>query len=155
MRIPLKVEMVADGLKPFAYVILRARRYHMFKPLRLFVDTGSPWTIIGERDASLLNVPYKRLLKTRAMTGIGGGSIIAHEMKTVEMIFKDENEKGVIIKFPTVYAIRTQKRDARSKTRSEAVPSILGLDFLLKNGFKLVFDPSNKTAYLEKKDVKE
>ena len=148
MNIPLVVQEIAGGLKPVAYFTITGTR--LYGRLKAFVDTGSPNTVIGEGDAIKLNIPITKLPREKTSYGLGGGSVDLHSLSKVMLYFRDEDDNSIMIEFPSIYISRCAKVDERTKTIAQSIPSILGVDFLVKHKFKLIFDPSNKVAYLEK-----
>jgi len=77
MRIPLKVEKIAGGLKPILYATLRIPQFHIYRPIRFVIDTGSPQSTICEKDALIMQIPFNRIRKSIRVYGIGGSSVEA------------------------------------------------------------------------------
>ena len=149
MRVPLRVESLIGSPKPVLYVNLRIPRLHIYKPLKMFIDTGSSWNILSERDSELMGIPFSKLHQKRTIVGVGGGTVIGHLIKNAVITFRNEEGKLMHRTISEIYAIRTMKRDKHTRKKVFTFPSILGVDFLIEQKFKLVFDPANKIAYLE------
>ena len=149
MRIPLRVESLIGSPKPVLYVTLRIPRLRIFRPIKMFIDTGSSWNIISERDAGLMNIPFSKLHRTKESVGVGGGTVVGHLIRNAVITFRDEKGKLVHKTLSKIYAIRTRKRNKETRRKVLTFPSVLGVDFLIEHKFKLVFDPANKIAYLE------
>ena len=149
MRIPLRVESLIGSPKPVLYVTLRIPRLRIFRPIKMFIDTGSSWNIISERDAELMNIPFSKLHRTKESVGVGGGTVIGYLIRNVVITFRDEKRRLIHKTLSKIYAIRTQKRNKETRRKVLTFPSVLGVDFLIEHKFKLVFDPANKIAYLE------
>jgi len=146
MKIPLKVEESAGGLKPFAYFSIKAP--HTFGKIKAFFDTGSPDTIISESEALRLKIPFADK-QAKTSYGVGGDPISLYEAKISSFSFIDDKEELETIESPLVYISRCMKKEDR-RMITAGMPNILGVDFLLKNQFKLFFDPYNKVAFIEK-----
>ena len=155
MRIPLRVEIIAGGPKPVLYVTIRIPQFHVYGSIRFIVDTGSPKSVISEKDSLVLQIPFKRIKRTIPVYGIGGSSVEAHPIKKAVLTFRNEQGKLEHRTLPEIYACRTAKRTKAVIMRSRKLPSILGVDFLIGNHLKLVFDPVNSIAYLEKVGKRE
>jgi len=149
MRVPLRVESLIGSPKPVLYVTLRIPRFHIFKPVKMFIDTGSSWNIISERDSQLMGIPFSKLHQKRSSVGVGGGTVIGHLIKNAVITFRNEKGKLVHRTLSKIYAIRTMKRDKETRKRVLTFPSVLGVDFLIEHKFKLIFDPVNRIACLE------
>jgi len=149
MRVPLRVESLIGSPKPVLYVTLRIPHLRIFRPIKMFIDTGSSWNIISERDAKLMNIPFKKLHQTKDSVGVGGGTVIGHLIKNAVITFRDERRKLVHKTLSEIYAVRTMKRNKETRRKVLTFPSVLGVNFLIEHNFKLVFDPANKNAYLE------
>ena len=149
MRVPLKVENIAGGLKPILYATLRIPQFHIYRPIRFVIDTGSPQSAICEKDALIMQIPFNRIRKSIRVYGIGGSSVEAKPIKRAVITFRNEEGGLEHRTLPVIYACRTTKRDMKTRSLSQSLPSILGVDFLIDNRFRLVFDPVNLEAYLE------
>jgi len=149
MRIPLKVEILVGSLKPVLYVRLSIPQFHISKLLRMFIDTGSTYNIVSERDSEMMQIPFLRIHEKRAIFGVGGDSVTGHAVKNALIVFKDEEGKLVHKNLSLIYAVRTEKRDAETIRRVKTFPSILGINFLVEHKYKLIFDPANESAWLE------
>lgn len=147
MKIPLQI---ANGLIS-TIATIRAPRYHVNpKPIKFYVDTGSPETFLSERDALTLNIPFLKLSFSKH-TRIGGTTFETLKMEDVTLYFKDEENKSEIIKLPSIQIIKGSKQNEEERMKALSIPSLLGTDFLLSNNFALYFHPSMNIAFLEKK----
>lgn len=149
MRVPLRVESLIGSPKPVLYVNLRIPHLRIYRPLKMFIDTGSSWNILSERDSELMGIPFSKLHQKRTIVGVGGGTVIGHLIKNAVITFRNEEGKLMHRTISEIYAIRTMKRDKHTRKKVFTFPSILGVDVLIEQKFKLVFDPANKIAYLE------
>lgn len=141
------------GPKPFASVFLRARKYRVFGTIRPFVDTGGPLTSLTPADVEKLHIPLNSLYgrTPRPSTHyIGGLSFWAYPMEDVTLAIRDENNKREEFILDSINVLKLTKNDRESIARAREIPSILGMDFITKNGFTLNFDPNNRIASLAK-----
>jgi len=153
MKIPLRVQQAAGGPKPFAYAVIYAPNYKIRgKRIRLFVDTGAHESTICEKDALVLGVRYNRLGRPRKFVGVGGCSIQGFRMKDVILRFRDEKDEVISFNFPEIFVLKSTQKDIKTAEASKIIPSILGMRFLIENGFTFYYDPLNKIAFLEKSE---
>lgn len=71
---------------------------------------------------------------------IGGGEVKTKILQEASLRFGEYFECIMPIRIPV------------EEISGTAQSTILGVDFLIKNNFKLVFDPNKKEAYFEKED---
>ena len=144
MIIPLNI---SQGLIS-AIATVRIPNWRVYGVVKFFVDTGSPKTFIGEQDALKLQVRLSRINYTeRAM--MGGTSIAIGEINDeIHLYFKTERE-SVHVKPERFFVSKGMwTKDGITSPNS----SILGYDFLIENKFALYYNPSEKVAYLERKE---
>jgi len=124
-------------------VLIRAGRYHVCGPVKFYVDTGSPESLISEEDAKRLMFPITKLTydKTSLM---GGAKIRTAEVKDIELTFRvgeDAAQKIHMGVFRVAKSLWTKKEAIACSS------SILGNDFLLKNKLSLHVNPLKNEAY--------
>lgn len=148
MRIPLQV--IDNGM---ATVIasLSAPKYRVRScRVEFIVDTGSTETIISERDTLGFSFSTSSLQVHRG-TKIMNVNFNLHKMENVSLAFlTDEPAKVERLDSPSILVSRATKRDPKNMNEAYKIPSLLGIDFLLKNKFRLFLSSSEKKAYLEK-----
>jgi hypothetical protein len=144
MKIPLQIK--PDG-SIYATVTVRAQKYHFFGIKDFYVDTGSPTTYIGEKDARELNIPFKTLTRKDNIIRIGGTNFFAYELKNVKFGFTNDTGKIEYFVLDT-QAIKGSKIRTEAREMALALPSAIGNDFLIKNKFKLYHNPLKKESYL-------
>lgn len=127
-------------------VMLKVDALSILKPIRVFVDTGSPWTTISEKEVRFLRRSYRRLSKIREI-GVGGIKVGAYKLHDPILIFKDDKDNTIQFSVKELLLMKA-KRDADRRI-SLTIPNVLGVDFLLENNLALYFDPYNKISYLE------
>jgi hypothetical protein len=138
--IPLNVYSFAGGLRIMAHFLLKVGGLPSFIPINAIVDTGSPITLIGPLDTKrmrLSNIQLNKLVGRNKPVNIGGGQILTRIVEKSNLRFGEDFE----IEMPVEFPIRDQE--------SSFQPSLLGIDFMLKTGAKLFFDPTEKTAHFE------
>lgn len=149
MKIPLIVDELYGGIRAFKVVMIMGP--HFAGPIKFIIDSGSPDTIIGTMDASRLNIPIANLPNTdldKQVVGLDGAIIPLKLIKDAKLILTDDLGSNAKFILP-VYVNSKHIQKIRGQ-ETQGNPSVLGVDFLLKNKFKFIFDPSKKEAYLEK-----
>lgn len=142
LKIPLAIE-ASDKISLSA--ILKCSRRNILLSVKFIIDTGSPFTFLGWDDAAKQERLLKNLrIKETALMG-GGKMNIAEIPDAVALMFKNENGELCALELPNF-----SLADRPSKKGDMFSPSIIGLDFLRSNNFKLVVDMKNKQAYLER-----
>jgi|SRR3989344_450526 len=142
MRIPIKVEFFAGGLRPMVTLILRSKTPAIFGFINAIVDTGSPSTILGSADVQKMRisqVQMQKLVGVEKEVNLGGTQMKTRSLPEAELRIKDK-----IIKIPVQVPVKV--------IRGVPPPTIIGVDFLLAGKLKFFFDPSSKEAYLETSD---
>jgi hypothetical protein len=140
MKIPLKVYPFAGGLRIMANFLLRVEEFSRSIPIQAIVDTGSPLTLIGPIDSKRMRISkiqLDKIIGKKKPVNIGGGKIITKIIENSKLRFGENLEFQMPVEFPVEGNDNSQQ------------PSLLGVDFMLKTGAKLIFDPSNKIAYFE------
>jgi hypothetical protein len=151
MRIYLTVKEFGGGPKAFALFTLRSERYHIFGKLEAFIDTGSPETTLGVKDVRTLHIPIKSL-PSEAISYVGGSTTRLHSLGNVTLYFKDERNEPVKLDFPKIFVAEPLEHDEKTLSIFSTIPSMIGTDFLLINGFSFYFNPSKGIAYFEKEE---
>jgi hypothetical protein len=145
----VKIPLLMDKeCRIFATFTIRWRK--IYGRIDAIVDTGSSKTIISEKDALRLQIPL-HILEGSEMAYIGSTPVELFKMGSAILNLRKENDEIESIQFSNICVGRSTKKDEKSKNISLSMPSILGVDFLKEGGFKLIFDPINDIAYLEKK----
>src|SRR3989344_5876403 len=137
-KILLQVYYYAGSSRIMAHFLLKSDDLSFSIPIRAIVDTGSPITLIGTSDLKrmrLSNIQLKKLIGHHKEVNIGGGKIVTKILEKANLKF----EGNFNIEMPVQFPIKGEDNQ----------PSLLGVDFMLKTKSKLVFDPTNKTAYFE------
>jgi hypothetical protein len=127
-------------------------KYHIFGSIGAFVDTGSPWTVISQKDAEKLNIPFHIFRsQTPRIIYLGGKPLNGYTIQNVHLKFMSEQKQSIDITIPSIYVLYASGKDRKSLQLSKSLPSILRVDFLIDNKFALYFDPCNRQSFLEKK----
>ena len=113
------------------------------------VDTGSNKSMIGYGDAVRLHIPFNSL-KFDEKTRIGGFVYELYKLKDVKLGLADEENKIFKIDLGDFPAAKTPERGLKEKEEAKQIPSILGIDFLMKYCFALYCNPAKNVMYLEK-----
>ncbi|MBS3098707.1 aspartyl protease family protein [Candidatus Pacearchaeota archaeon] len=143
MRIPIKVEFFAGGVRPIVAFCLRSKQLNLFGFINAIVDTGSPTTILGMADVKKMRISQIQLAKligSKREINLGGA-----QMKT--QILSDAN-----ITIGNLLNVTLPIQVPIELMEGVPPPSILGVDFLEKAKLKFTFDPANKESYFELND---
>ena len=140
MKVPLQVRDFAGGLRIMTQFLIQADKPHLFGFIESIVDTGSPTTILGIPDIKRMRVSQlqlKDLESKKEPLAYGGGKLNTKILRDVRLKFGDYFECKMDIQIPV------------DEITECTQPTILGVDFIEKNKFRLVFDPAKKEAYFE------
>jgi len=128
------------GDSPYILISVKAERPKIRRQINFLVDTGSDITGIATKDCLAMGISFKKL--GRPVGSIAGlkGMARRWEIKNAWLYFIAEDKRLAKLGPMTIYIMET----------IEECPSLLGMDFFKKHGFKLVCNISNKKVYLEK-----
>ena len=133
MKIPIKVEFFAGGLRPMTTLTLRSETLRLFGFVNAIIDTGSPTTILGGAD-------IQRMLYEEKEVNLGGAQIKTRILPDAQLIISNK----IKVKIPLQVPVKMIK--------GVPPPIIIGVDFLLEGKLKFFFDPAQREAYLETND---
>ena len=145
MKIPLQI--VAGRIQISASI--RSAKYRIFGRITFYVDTGSNKTFISQSDSLRLQIPVNSLQQLGHVK-IGGSTYELKRIKEIRLYFKTEEEKLETITLPEFSVLAGTKKDNLGIQEANAMPSLMGTDFLQINKLALYFNPSLCIAYLEK-----
>ena len=143
MKIPVRVEFFAGGLRPLISVCIKSQTPKIFGFVNAIIDTGSPTTILGAGDIQrmrLSQIQMQKLTGAEKEVNLGGAQIKTRVLPEAELIFGGKNIKVYSVQVPT------------KLVRGTPPPTILGVDFLLQGKFSFFFNPDKKESYLEIED---
>ena len=138
--VPLSVYEYAGSLRIMAHIWLKSEILGKSIPLRAIVDTGSPVTMVGPLDINRMRISTLKLKGIEARNNpvnIGGGQMITKVLDDTSLKFMN----GFEVKLPVEFPVEGKNNPNQ--------PSLLGVDFLLKTGAKLIFNPKEREAYFE------
>ncbi|MCX6742559.1 MAG: hypothetical protein NTX24_05330 [Candidatus Pacearchaeota archaeon] len=139
-KIPLQVYDFAGGLRAMAHLLVTSEQPHLFMPVEAIVDTGSPETILGLIDLKKMRVSsirFKDLESKKYPICMGGGEVKTKILQEARLKFGEYFDCIMPIHIPV------------DEISGKAGVTILGVDFIEQNKFKLVFDPAKREAYFE------
>jgi hypothetical protein len=139
MRIPVRVEFFAGGLRPMVTICIKSESPKIFGFASAVIDTGSPTTILGAGDVQRMRISQIQMQKFIGIekeVNLGGAQIKTRMLHDAEL-----NIGGKSVKIPIQVPVKLLK--------GTPPPTILGIDFLLEGKFKFFFYPEKKEAYLE------
>jgi len=143
MKIPVRVEFFAGGLRPLIAVCVKSKMPKIFGFVNAIIDTGSPTTILGAGDIQrmrLSQVQMQKLEGTEKEVNLGGAQIKTRVLPEAELIFSGKAIKISSIQVPV------------KLVKGTPPPTILGVDFLVQGKFSFFFNPKKKESYLESED---
>lgn len=142
MKIILQVRNVAESTRIVSRALVKSESLSMVGLIEFVVDTGSPITLISLKDRERLRISKIKMnsinVKKNLIT-IGGGTVNSKIISDVIIKMGEFSSQMPI-------QIVDDSNGISSNT------SVLGVDFLLKNKLKLVFDPTNNKAFFESVD---
>jgi hypothetical protein len=100
------------------------------------------------KEMKSLHIPV-RALPSEGISYVAGSTTRLRSLGSVILYFKDERNELVRIDFPKIYVSEPLEHDERTLSIFSTIPSMIGTDFLIANGFSFHFDPGKRTAYLE------
>nr|TES93153.1 MAG: hypothetical protein E3J87_02925 [Candidatus Cloacimonadota bacterium] len=129
---------------PFVDVLLEIPLYNIKRKVPFLIDTGSPITILSERDARKLKINYNRLKSGNGnIMGLGGFAETYILKKVILHFFTKAKMTDVSLKELLIY--RNVNKDENIINQ---IPSLLGRDVLRE--FTLIFDEKNNIISLKK-----
>ncbi len=143
MKIPIRVEFFAGGLRPMATFILRSETLSLFGFVNAIIDTGSPTTILGGADIQRMRISQiqmQKLIGEEKEVNLGGAQIKTRILHDAQLIISNK----IKVKIPVQVPVKIIK--------GVPPPTIIGVNFLLEGNLKFFFDPARKEAYLETSD---
>ena len=150
MRYPIQIRTTKDGTKRLI-VPLISRHPRSFGNFEAFIDTGSPNTVISAVDAEKLRIPFSNLSQAKSIVGFGKGSIPTLAIDKFNIIIRssDGQTKNLIIPVVITDVPKMRNMDQNILNHARIIPSLIGMDFLENNKFKLFVDLSKNEAYFE------
>jgi len=138
----------ADG-SPFVDVIVYRRRAGLARRISFLIDTGTPRTVISERDADKLEVGPTEMERMDAhMLGIGGFTQI---FKLTDLTFSFITECGEHQR--EVGEVLVNKHDHIPEKYKNQIPSLLGRDVM--GQYALVLDGRKDIVLLSDETMTE
>lgn len=137
-KINLAVYNFAGSLRIMMHFLLKVDKPHIFAPIKAILDTGSPTTLISPADMEKMRISklqIKKMEGRKKQSKIGGGQIYTKIIENAK-ISLENFEIEMPVEFPV-------------ENEDSSIPSLIGIDFLIKTKAKLFFDPTNKKAHLE------
>lgn len=123
----------ADG-SPFLDIIVLTRNGGQARRISFLIDTGTPRTVISERDIAKLGINFNQMEKMNAdMLGIGGFTQI---FKLNDLTFSFITEGGEHQQ--DVREVLVNKHDQLPEKYKKQIPSLLGRDVM--GAYALVLD---------------
>jgi len=148
MRIPLILS--EEGILILSCTI---HTPHKVGRINFIVDTGSPDTFVGGIDSRKLGLKVVYGDKPKTIYW-GQTAFRLGQIRQVELWMRKVEggvEKPATFRFARFYATNDWVLSGRNPDRYDS-PNILGMSFVLEQGFRLVVDGKKKEAWLEKEE---
>ncbi|MBI2650751.1 hypothetical protein HYX04_05590 [Candidatus Woesearchaeota archaeon] len=149
-RIPLQI---IEG-RLVLLALVECRHLRVRKQLVEFViDTGSPESYIGQRDSTKLQIPVKDK-KNEGIVAFGGSQYkkIILPPFNFYLLKQDKQKNDYISLKVNLRALKTSKISEQKIQAADALPSILGLNFLREQKLSLHVVLTEDMAYLQIED---
>lgn len=149
-RIPLQI--IEGRLVLLALVecpSLRVRK----QVVEFVIDTGSSESYIGQRDSTKLQIPTKDK-RDEGIVAFGGSEYkkIILPPFTFYLLKQDKQKNDYMLLKVSLHALKTSKISQQRIQAADALPSILGLDFLREQKLSLHVVLTEDMAYLQYED---
>lgn len=126
-------------------VLIKAPRKR--RRVNFILDTGSPETILGYRDALSLQIPFNSLSKGRIFS-FAGRKFQGYTYNKIKMAFISTENKLIEESMPISVIRPTSFKEVEEV---DNIPTIIGTDFLRAKRYILYCDISGDNSYLQKK----
>ena len=149
MKIPLTIRTYSEGPKPFGELHVRynpSRGRTVRGLFQAFVDTGSPFTFIGQTDALRLGIAPSGTPRT---VRIGGSPVNVFPIKNMTIKVMSDDDKICDISMPEIGLAMPLENNRLSRENTSTLPSIIGVDLLKHHKLAFFFDVCNDISYLE------
>ena len=149
-KIPLHIRGLFGEEGIFLNFTIRGIPHANIIPVNALVDTGSPWLSISPKDCRLLNIPQNFLENAREFASISFAGQKFRRLVAKEVKIHVLAENNTILEFamPSISVLKPTKKSAET----DLIPSVVGMDFMTKNGLALYCNPRKKEAYLIKEN---
>ena len=129
---------------PFVDILLEIPDLNIKRKVSFLIDTGSPITILSERDARKLKIDYNKLKPTNgSIMGLGGFAETYILKKVILHFFTRTRIIDITLKKLLAYKNVSDDKDIINQ-----IPSLLGRDALRE--FTLIYNEKNGTISLKR-----
>lgn len=145
-RIPLKIVDYQVILSAFLHSP-KLRITHRY--IEFVIDTGSPYSFLNETEIHRLQIPIKDRI-SREEINIGGSHYQSIGLPKITMYLLTEDHPNKHVSFLTsLQVLKTTRQSTEKIQTAQALPSILGMDFLFEQKISLHVIPTENLAYLQ------
>lgn len=147
--IPCQVrKQFGDAKMPFVAMSVDAKNPRIRCRTLALVDTGSPYTGISPRDVLRSRIGTKPPKQAETI-GLAGFKLFKRDLRNTTITLPIEGRKTMSFQFDDMCAFYPTKTDSKIMGKIQAIPSLMGADFLETHGIALYFNPKAERAYLE------
>ncbi len=148
MRISCSVRKFVQG-RHFPFVAFFIKAPGIAGHVDALIDTGSPFTVLSPKDIMSFRLPIKSMQRGETVK-LAGSRFFNHPLQNAVLYFRGDGDTLLKVELPSLGALIPTKIDEKTLNEVKVIPSILGNDFLEDQRLTLTFNPSGRTAFLEK-----
>lgn len=146
-RIPLQI---VEG-RPILTAVIECESLRIQKQLMEFViDTGSPESYFSEKEVMKLQIPISGK-SSKGEVDFGGSRYKQIGLPKIKAYLLTEDRQSIAVSL-SLSALKTTKTSDKKIQVAQALPSILGMDFLRDQKLSLHLILTEELVYLEKED---
>ncbi len=114
-------------------------------PILFLIDTGSPFTFVDEFNTAKIRL-FANNLKFHKDMLLAGTKVGLYSVESAHLSFVTEDNTLFTAEYNE---LKVSKTEWTRKASVYASTSLIGMDFLLKNGYTLFLDPNRGIAYID------
>ena len=116
--------------------------------MEFVIDTGSQNSYLGYKDVMRLQIPLNEK-HSKGEVDVGGSRYKEIELPKMKFHILTEDKLSTISLDVEIHALRTTKTSTQKIQIAQALPSIIGMNFLKDQKLSLHVIPTENIAYLE------
>ena len=144
-RVPLQI---VEGRLVLTAVVECSKLRIQRQIMEFVIDTGSQNSYFGYKDVMRLHIPLSEK-SPKGEVDVGGSRYKEIELPKMKFHILTEDKISTISLDVEFYALRTTKTSMQKIQIAQALPSIIGMNFLKDQRLSLHVIPAENIAYLE------